>query len=244
METDVPGADLSAEAEIVADGGPTEAEVAADRQLAIEVTTASLTGLASLFNVYAGAAATAFAPIALAFANAAVRRIGRRRIENATDTLMDGAEAAGIAVAEFIDKAASDERRHELFARALTVAQDAAWRNKRRALGRALAAGVMGDDARIDEELLFVRAVDDIDEMHIRLLGRLADGGRLAARDIALADPGLKEGALTLLGQLQAHGLVDSRSPVTPGGAMTPEPFYFITDTGRTFLARLADDSS
>jgi hypothetical protein len=102
----------------------------------------------------------------------------------------------------------------------------------------------MGDDARIDGELLFVRAVDDIDEMHIRLLGRLADGGRLTAGNIALVDPGLKEGALTLLGQLQSHGLVDSRSPVTPGGAMTPEPFYFITDTGRTFLARLTEDTS
>jgi hypothetical protein len=48
----------------------------------------------------------------------------------------------------------------------------AALRDKRRALGRALAAGVMGDDARIDEEMLFMRAVDDLDEMHLRLLGR------------------------------------------------------------------------
>jgi hypothetical protein len=44
----------------------------------------------------------------------------------------------------------------------------AAWRNKRRALGRALANGVTGDEACIDEELLFVRAVDDIYEMDIR----------------------------------------------------------------------------
>jgi hypothetical protein len=43
---------------------------------------------------------------------------------------------------EFIDKAVSDDRRQELFARTLTVAQDTALRNKRRALGRALAAGV------------------------------------------------------------------------------------------------------
>jgi hypothetical protein len=56
VETDIPGVNVSAKAEITADGGPTEAEVAADRQLAIEVTTASLTGLASLVNVYAGAA--------------------------------------------------------------------------------------------------------------------------------------------------------------------------------------------
>ena len=95
---------------------------------------------------------------------------------------MDGADAACISVAEFIDKAASDERRHELFARASAVAQDAAWRNKKRALGRALAAGVMGDDARIDEEMLFIRAVDDIDEVHVRLLGHLVDGRHLTLR--------------------------------------------------------------
>jgi hypothetical protein len=244
VETDVPSGSELDKAEVVPDDEPTAAEVAADRELASQVTIASLTGLASLVSPYAGAAATAFAPIALAYANAAVRRIGQRRIENATDTLMDGAGAAGIPVAEFIEKAASDDRRHELFARVLTVAQDAAWRNKRRALGRALAAGVMGDDARIDEELLFVRAVDDIDEMHIRLLGHLEYGGHVTANGIAQADPGLQDGVLVLLGQLQSHGLIDSRSPVTPGGAMTPEPRYFIAQWGRTFLARLADDTT
>ena len=156
---------------------------------------------------------------------------------------MVGADAACVSVAEFIDKAAADERRHELFARALAVAQDAAWQNKRHALGRALAAGVMGDDARIDEEMLFIPAVDDIDEAHVRLLGHLAEGGRPTLGGIALADPGLQYGLLALLGRLQSIGLVDSRAPVTPGGAMTPEPYYFITDLGRDFLIRLADET-
>lgn len=212
------------ELDAAADGGPTEAEEAADRELATQVVIASLTGVASIAGVYAGAVATAFAPVALAFALPAVRRIGQSRIENATEALMEGADAACVSVAEFIDKAAADEHRHELFARALAVAQDAAWRNKRRALGRALAAGVMGDDARIDEEMLFIRAVDDIDEAHVRLLGRLADGGRSTAGDITLADSGLQYGLLALLGTLQSIGLVDSRAPVTPGGAMTLSP--------------------
>ena len=244
VAADVPSGDESAEVEVAASTEPTEAEIAADRELATQVVIASLTGAASIASVYAGAAATAFAPIALAVASAAVKRIGRRRIENATDTLIDGAEAADISIAEFIDRAAADDRRHELFARALTVAQDAAWRNKRRALGRALAAGVVGDEARVDEELLFVRAIDDIDEMHIRLLSRLGDGGQLTAERVAQADPGLGTGVLTLLGQLQSHGLIDSRSPVTPGGAMVPEPYYFITDWGRAFLDRLADGTN
>jgi len=97
-------------------------------------------------------------------------KLGRRRVDHAAETVMDGAEAAGISLEEFLDRGVADDHRHELFARTLTIAQDNALRNKRRALGRALAAGVMGDDARIDEELLFIRAVADIDELHIRVL--------------------------------------------------------------------------
>jgi hypothetical protein len=41
--------------------------------------------------------------------------------------------------------------------------------DKRRTLGRALANGVMGDEARLDQELLFVRVVEDIYEMDVRL---------------------------------------------------------------------------
>jgi hypothetical protein len=100
----------------------------------------------------------------------------------------------------------------------------------------------MGDEARIDQELLFVRAVDDIYEMDIRLLSRFADGSRWSVEHIARTDPGLADGLLPLLGNLQSHGLIDSRSPVMPGGAMTPDPYYFITNSGRDFLARLADD--
>jgi hypothetical protein len=222
---------------------PTEGEIEADQLLAARTAWAALTGYATVVSPAIGAAAVGSTPIFEAIATFAVKKLGQRRIGHAAETLLDAARAADEPLADFIDKAVADDRRHELFARTLVVAQDAAWRNKRRALGRALAAGVMEDDARIDEELLFVRAVDDIDEMHIRLLGRIADGSRLTAGDIARADPGLESGVLVLLGQLQSHGLIDSRSPVTPGGAMTPEPRYFIVDWGRRFLDRLADDT-
>jgi hypothetical protein len=220
----------------------TEAEVDSDRLLALRTAWASLTGYAAWIHPAMGAAATALTPVFEKIATFAVKKLGERRIEHAAETLLDAADAADQPVADFIEKAVADDRRHELFARTLRIAQDTALREKRRALGRALAAGVMGDDARIDEELLFIRAVEDIDEIHIRLLGRLADGSQSTAGDIARADPGLQNGLLALLGQMQSHGLIDSRSPVTPGGAMTPEPRYFITDWGRAFLARLAED--
>ena len=261
VETDASGDGGPTDAEVAADGEyglaeagngeiaraddfqVTEEEREADKNLAVQLVVAFGIGVATVYGAVPGGLATMLGPLLTTVLNA-LTRVGRRRAEHAADTLLDAADKAELPVEEFFDRAVADDRRHELFTRALNIAQDTALRDKRRALGRALAAGVMGDEARIDEELLFVRAVDDIDEMHIRLLGRFADGGRLTAGDIVQADPGLEDGVLALLGQLQSHGLIDSRSPVTPGGAMTPEPYYFITPTGRTFLARLADDAS
>jgi len=119
--------------------------------------------------------AVSVTPLAAAAA-AAIGRIGRRRVENAAETLAEAVEASGDPPAEFIDKATADDRRIELLTRTLVIAQDKALWEKRRALGRALANGIAGDDARIDEELLFLRAVADIDTPHIKLLARLASG--------------------------------------------------------------------
>jgi hypothetical protein len=221
----------------------TEAQRKRDWTLACQIVAGSFAGVLAAYGAAPGVIGAAFAPV-LASIMASFWRMGRRRVEHSAETLLHAANDADLPLAEFFDKAVSDDHRHELFTRTLAVAQDAAWREKRRALGRALAAGVMGDEARIDEELLFVRALDDIDEIHVRLLARFADGGQLTARDIALAEPGLAGGVLVLLGQLQSHGLIDSRSPVTPGGAMIPKPQYFITDPGRTFLAHLTDDAN
>ena len=258
VETDAPGDGEPTDAEVgdsdfaetandeIARAGEfqvTEAERESDKNLAVQLVVAFGIGVATVYGAVPGGLATMLGPLLTTVLNA-FTRVGRRRAEHAADTLLDAADKAELPVKDFFDRAVADDRRHELFTRALSIVQDTALRDKRRALGRALAAGVMGDEARIDEELLFVRAIDGIDEMHIRLLGRLADSGRLTAGDIVLADPGLGDGVLALLGQLQSHGLIDSRSPVTPGGAMTPELYYFITPPGRTFLGRLAADAS
>jgi hypothetical protein len=113
------------------------------------------------------------------------------RSAHVAETLEDAAEAAGDPIGLFVEKAVADERCEELLARTLTVAQDTDLRDKRRALGRVLASGIAGDDAKIDDELLFVRAVADIDTPHIRLLARMAGeniplGRRVAASSMAL----------------------------------------------------------
>jgi len=225
---------------------PTEAQVEADQQLALRTAWATLTGYATVVSPIGGAVATALTPMFEAIATFAVKKLGRRRVEHAAETLLDAAQTADEPLAGFIDKAVADDRRHELFARTLTIAQDTALRNKRRALGRALAAGVMGDDAKIDEELLFIRAVEDIDEMHIRLLARMASNHSpppgWSATAIREQDPGLADSVLALFGTLEAHGLIVRRTPGTR--IVGPEQsYYLITQAGQRFIGRLADDS-
>ena len=221
----------------------TEAQRERDWTLASAIVAGFFSGVLATRGAVAGVLGATSAPV-LASVMVSLRRIHLRRIEHSAETLQQAADTADLPVDEFFSKAVSDDRRHELTTSTLTFAQDAAWREKRRALGRALANGVMGDDARITEELLFVRALGDIDEIHVRLLGRLAVGGYMTAANIVLAEPGLERVVLALLSQLQSHGLIESESPVTPGGAMTPVPQYSITSLGRTFLARLTEDES
>ena len=64
--------------------------------------------------------------------------LGRRRLSHGAETLEDGAEAYGAKTPEefaaFVQAAISDAEHQELLARALTIAQDTAMRDKRRAL--------------------------------------------------------------------------------------------------------------
>jgi hypothetical protein len=225
---------------------PTEEERAADKDLAVQIVVAFGIGIATIWGAVPGGLATMLGPLMTVILNA-MTRVGRRRADHAAQTLVDAADEAQLPLAEFFDRAVADDRRHELFTRALSIAQDTALRDKRRALGRALAAGVMGDDARINEELLFMRAVEDIDEMHIRLLGRMAKVAiqppGWSVRKIAEADPGLANGARALLGTLELHGLVVQTVPTAPiAGEGAGQAHYYITQQGREFLKRLAEN--
>lgn len=224
---------------------PTAEGAEHDKQLAFGTAVATLTGLATLASVEAGAAATALGPLALAIGSAAISKLGKRRAENAAETIIHAASEASAPVGEFVHKAVDDERRHELFARTMVIAQDTALRDKRRALGRALAAGVMGDEAKIDEELLFLRAVADIDEMHIRLLSRLVSQPRVlgwTVPELTHADPGLFGAVSRLLTTLDQHELVYLRQP---GGFYrgpgAEQERYEITGAGREYHFRTCD---
>ncbi len=74
-----------------------------------------------------------------------------------TETLAGAAEELGGETADqlrrFADQAASDETYQELLARTLTIAQDSAMRDKRSALGRALANALEDTGTRVDGEI-------------------------------------------------------------------------------------------
>jgi hypothetical protein len=159
------------------------------------------------------------------------------------ETLTVGAAAAGVSREELLERAVADDERQELLVRALIVAQDAAWQNKRSALGRAIANGVTGDDARLDEEMRFIRTVADLQKTDVHVLGLVAAGAQ-TAEEAARRETQLADAIPAILGQLETHGLVESRSPVTPGGAMTPIPRYSVTTLGRVLLERLPEGPS
>jgi len=221
------------------------------RELAIRTVVAVLAAGAGLLGPDAGAAATAFTPtmeVALTQVAGVVRR---RRFRHAAETVVDASEASGCSVEELLGQAVSDDRRHELLSRALGVAQDAALRDKRRALGRALAAGIEGDDAQIDDELLFIRAVADVDVPHIKLLKVLSEDqplkgqlsgsvfhGGWSLATVAARHPEFGGALPALVWTLESHSLIQTVRSATPTTAVA----YAITSAGRQLLDRLADD--
>lgn len=224
------------------------------RELAVRTSIAVLTAGAGLLGPDAGATATALTPALETVLARVVGSVTRWRAHHAAETLEDAAEAAGEPVELLVQEAVSDERRGELLARTLTIAQDTALRDKRRALGRALAAGIKGDDAKIDEELLFIRAVADIDTPHIKLLSLMAaqyippgkDSGSVfhsgwSLPKITARAPELGEAVPALLSTLESHGLVRAMQSSTPWTAA--QAAYSVTSAGRFLLERLAAES-
>jgi hypothetical protein len=217
---------------------------------------------ASYAGPMAGAVASGAAPAVLAGIDYISATIGARRLEHAAEALGDAADESGAKTSEefieFVEAAVRDERHQELLARALTVAQDTAMRDKRRALGRVLAAAVGETGTKVDDEMLFIRVLADLDPPHIRCLRIMAtEPPRLDAMnrqrqavgeptvrqwhpsDIASQDPGLKDTVWALLPVLARNHLVAGGHEVITWAGREPE--YVITPYGEHMLARLAE---
>jgi len=217
---------------------------------------------ASYAGPVAGAVASGAAPAVLVGLDFISATIGARRLEHAAETLGDAADETGAKTPEefieFVKAAVRDERHQELLARALTIAQDTAMRDKRRALGRVLASAADETGTKVDDEMLFIRVLADLDPPHIRCLRIMATQppqldainrqrlavGEPAVRqwhpsDIAGQDPGLKETVWALLPVLARNHLITGGHEVITWAGREPE--YVITPYGEHMLARLAE---
>lgn len=149
---------------------------------------------------------------------------------SAAGVLEAASEHAGIDVEDLADAVLKDEQRRLLAGLALSSGSRTRNRAKIRALGRALAEGVLADDdAKLDQEQLIIRALDDMEAPHIAVLDLLVrfvpfgseprlysemdptDSGapkrRWVPYQLGAARPGLRDGVVSILGTLQRHGL-------------------------------------
>lgn len=218
------------------------------RDLAIQTIVGMVVGGASLAGPDAGATATGLAPSLAVLIDRLSGVLRSRRGANAEETLTCAIDAASIPAEEFIDRALSDDKHSELLVRALTVAQDTALGEKRHALGRALADAVCGD-ADVNDELLFIRAVADLDAPHIAVL-KIISLDPPATRPFPRAWtyraalerlPVLGDTLAAILATLQLHTLV-SKMQLTAGSGQAGIDLYNILPRGRLLIDRLEED--
>lgn len=235
------------------------------RRLIVKVAAGALGAAAGLAGPDAAVAGAGLAPVIEEVLGQFFDMLFSKRAERVTETLLDAADELGDDTAEqlrrVVDAAASDQTYQELLARALTVAQDTAMRDKRRALGRALANALDDIGTKVDEEIAFVRTLADLDPVHIRVLKivsrrpkhldqvahqmNAADDPKAVRQwyewSIVKADPGLEESAWAALRVLEQHGLVWDR-----GEQLVPHPDkmqheYEITPYGDYLIDQLAE---
>lgn len=141
-----------------------------EHPLAVKVAAGALGAAAGFVGSDAAVIGAGLAPVI----EDVLSQLTTSRAERVAETLTDAADALGGDTAgqlrRFANAAASDETYQGLLARTLTIAQDTALRDKRRALGRALANALDDTGTRVDDEIAFVRMLADLDPVHIRVL--------------------------------------------------------------------------
>lgn len=169
--------------------------------------------------------AVALEPIFIELAARSWDELSDVRRRSAGLMIQQASQRLGGDPSDVTDAAFTTRARSQLFAEALQAAAFTANQSKIDALGRALANGLAGDEAQVDEERLVVAGLSGLEEPHIRVLvnlprrrGRpmstptssaLGAGGRRGARLWAVADrAGLSaEGASNVMAELVRTGM-------------------------------------
>jgi hypothetical protein len=183
------------------------------------------------------------------------RAVGLRRRQAAA--MLDAvAAAAARSLEELFEQISDDPRRLQLFVAAMRAAVETALPAKLRALGRALATGVLAtDDAVIDEQRFLVDTLADLEAPHAHVLHRLSIqhpgyGSPVSAtgqpqahgwspRDLATDLPGLAPVLQPILSVLAGHALILDTGVGTYDYRPGEGGRWILTDYGKRCLAEL-----
>jgi hypothetical protein len=210
----------------------------------------------------AGAAAGLAVPVAGGVAAVGVQALvnfvgrGHERRQQKALMMVDVATSAGDTTAEeLLDRADSDDGRIELTMRALAAAARATSDAKIRAIGRALATGVLAaDDAIVQHEIYVIDALDRLEAPHVKVLdilsatrvpqvsGQLYKTVELAWPVPAIASKYPQAGAAlpSLLATLVSIGAITDVAL----GAADYRATYETNDFGKLLLERLREAGS
>jgi hypothetical protein len=196
--------------------------------------------------------------IAPARAEALITYLEDRRVRRHArlEALAESAEAeAGETFDVLLERARQDDTRSDLAEEVLQQAFDTAVEWKMRALGRALAQGLLADDeAEIDEVRLMLAAMKDLEAPHVRVLQRLySEGDRyngIVDYQLASMFPNGLRVLYALLKTLERHGLAGQLASQTidgggPAGDGPDDPRrWAIWDFGILLIERLLYEGS
>jgi hypothetical protein len=116
----------------------------------------------------------AAAPYLAALFQRAVEPLWADRVRRAEKMMEAAAEATGLPPEELADRAAESEKARFLTDKAVKAATNTMWPEGIRAIGRAYAAGLLAKDKTvIDGRLRAIGIMEDLDELHVRLLDLL-----------------------------------------------------------------------
>lgn len=187
----------------------------------------------------------------------------RRQQQKLGHAVEVGMDRAGLSAEDFLNELTKDDLRLALLSEALSAASKTAVDGKIRALGVALANGALADDdARLDEERIWVQMLSEIEAPQLRVLAVLGaekpaeesyftwmyDQNGRASKALGTESPVIRE---RLLNAMEGQGLIQRKygdqlpsSYDLRGGASASDRFSLITSAGRAVLRRVADAGS
>lgn len=187
----------------------------------------------------------------------------RRERQKVGQAIQVAVDKTGFSADDFLKELTKDDLRLALLSEALSAAARTAVDAKIRALGVALANGALAnDDARLDEERVWVQILAEVEAPQLRVLQVLSadkpadeshftwmyDQTGRAVKAFGTESSVIRE---RLISAMESQSLIQRKygdqlpaSYDLRGGASASDRFMLITETGRAVLRRVSDAES